>query len=89
MKVDQARRLLLDARGRVPLESPMWAAHEFTDEQWVDKVTELMLELDPDLNAHDVRDIVSSLAKYPHWRRLSPPEAAAKTFEPPAGPESP
>jgi len=67
----------------------MWAAHEFTDEQWVDKVTELMLELDPDLNAHDVRDIVSSLAKYPHWRRLSPPEAAAKTFEPPAGPESP
>jgi len=89
LKADQARRLLLEARGRVPLEFPMWAANEFTDEQWVDKVTELMLELDPELNARDVRDIVTSLSKYPHWRRLSPPEAAAKTFDPPEGAESP
>lgn len=67
----------------------MWAADEFTDEQWVDKVTELMLEFDPDLNEPDVRDIVTSLSKYPHWRQLPPPEAAAKTFEPPEDPESP
>jgi hypothetical protein len=67
----------------------MWAANEFTDKEWVAKVTELMLELDPDLDEHDVRDIVTSLSKYPHWRQLSPPEAAAKTFEPPEAPDSP
>lgn len=68
----------------------MWAAEPIDDDEaWVDQVSFLMLEHDPDLDAHEIRDIVTSLSKYPHWRQLSPAEAAAKTLEPPESAESP